>query len=176
MSTLNSFVVRAPVAADADDVARVHVQGWREAYSDLVPESFYDEAALLRRQAMWRSLLDKPLPIGRRVSVAEVNGQIVGFALAGDPPGDEPSRARQLFALYITGHHYGSGVGQALLDAVLGTEPAQLWVAEGNPRARAFYRRNGFEPDGGRKADADIDNLIEIRLVRGAIHSLSAGR
>jgi GNAT superfamily N-acetyltransferase len=166
MSALNNFVVRAPVAADADDVARVHVQGWREAYADLVPESFYGEAALLQRQAMWRSLLDKPLPIGRRVSVAEVNGQIVGFALAGDAQDNEPACALQLFALYITRRHYGSGVGQALLDAVLGTEPAQLWVAEDNPRARAFYRRNGFEPDGARKLDADVDNLIEIRLVR----------
>jgi ribosomal protein S18 acetylase RimI-like enzyme len=166
MPAQNSFVVRTPVPTDADEIAGVHVQGWREAYSHLVPESFYGEAALLRRQKMWRSMLDEPLPTAHRVAVAEVNGRIVGFALAGETQDSDPARALQLFALYITQHHYGSGAGQALLDATLGTEPAQLWVAEDNPRARAFYRRNGFEQDGRRKVDADVNGLIEIRLVR----------
>lgn len=43
---------------------------------------------------------------------------------------------------------HGSGLGQALLDTAIGTEPAYLWIMAGNPRAEAFYRRNGFVPDG----------------------------
>jgi hypothetical protein len=74
MSALNGFAIRPQVPADADEIARVHVQGWREAYSHLVPESFYGEAALLRRQAMWRSMLDEPLPT-RRIAVGEVDGR-----------------------------------------------------------------------------------------------------
>lgn len=43
--------------------------------------------------------------------------------------------------------------------------PAQLWVAEEKPRARRFYERNGFTPDGARFVDETLD-LAEARLVR----------
>lgn len=39
-------------------------------------------------------------------------------------------------------------MGQALLDAAIGDAGAFLWVAADNPRAHAFYRRNGFAADG----------------------------
>ena len=56
--------------------------------------------------------------------------------------------------------------GQALLDAVLGEEPAQLWVAEANPRAIRFYERNGFRADGATLTDPAVEDLREIRMVR----------
>ena len=43
---------------------------------------------------------------------------------------------------------------------------AFLWVAELNPRAIAFYRKNRFEPDGERTVSAERENLVEIRMVR----------
>ena len=40
-------------------------------------------------------------------------------------------------------------------------------VAELNPRARAFYRRNGFAADGTRKVGSFLgEDLAEIRMVR----------
>lgn len=42
---------------------------------------------------------------------------------------------------------------------------SQLWVAELNPRARRFYERNGFHPDGARYVDETLD-LAEVRHVR----------
>jgi hypothetical protein len=42
-------------------------------------------------------------------------------------------------------------------------ESAVLWVADPNPRAHAFYRREGFEPDGGQATDFGVR---EIRMVR----------
>jgi 2-(1,2-epoxy-1,2-dihydrophenyl)acetyl-CoA isomerase len=38
-------------------------------------------------------------------------------------------------------------------------------VFEQNPRARAFYARHGFVPDGARATD-DWTGLPEVRLVR----------
>ena len=60
----------------------------------------------------------------------------------------------------------GRGWAARLLDAVLGDEPAQLLVAKDNPRAHAFYRKHRFRPDGHELADPDLDNLVEVRLVR----------
>lgn len=55
---------------------------------------------------------------------------------------------------------------QVLLDTVVTPRtPAQLWVAESNPRARRFYEKNGFLPDGARFVVERLD-LAELRLVR----------
>ncbi len=50
------------------------------------------------------------------------------------------------------------------MDAVIGEQPAFLWVAEDNPRARAFYARNRFRADGAEVTE-DI-GLTEVRLTR----------
>ena len=58
------------------------------------------------------------------------------------------STSLQLEKLYSRPAALGTGVGQALLDAAIGDAPAYLWLVDGNARAAAFYRRNGFRPDG----------------------------
>jgi ribosomal protein S18 acetylase RimI-like enzyme len=93
----------------------------------------------------------------------------VGFVVRGpaaEHQGHQPEREEQLYALYVLSTCYGHGVGQALLDQVLGERPAQLWVARDNARARRFYERNGFTADGTEQVDPDLDGLVEIRMVR----------
>ena len=162
---MTQFEVIAPTLSHADEMARVHVQGWKEAYSGLLPAQFYGDDALARRRRMWTSVLSQGA-IPERLRIATSDDTVIGIAYAGAAAGSEPARELELYMIYLTSDHYGSGAGQALLDAVLGEEPAQLWVAEENPRAIAFYRRNGFAPDGERKVDADAYDLVEIRLVR----------
>lgn len=65
--------------------------------------------------------------------------------------------------MYVRPDHHGTGVGTLLLEAVLPTRPAELWVVEANPRARRFYEKHGFVPDGARFVD-DLD-IVEIRMV-----------
>ena len=78
----------------------------------------------------------------------------------------ELPRDRQLYNIYVSHAAHGIGVGQALLDGVLGEEPAMLWVAKENPRAIAFYRRNGFELDGAEELDPATPLLTHARMVR----------
>jgi GNAT superfamily N-acetyltransferase len=73
---------------------------------------------------------------------------IVGWATSSNGHEAEAPRDLELNAIYIRASHYGSGAGQLLLDAAIGSSPAFLWVAADNPRARAFYTRNGFTADG----------------------------
>lgn len=47
----------------------------------------------------------------------------------------------------------------------LAGRPAELWVAQDNARARRFYEKNGFVHEGDGKVDADLDGLIEARMV-----------
>ncbi|MHA7200304.1 GNAT family N-acetyltransferase [Arthrobacter alkaliphilus] len=72
--------------------------------------------------------------------------------------------------LYTLRRVHGLGVGQALVDAVIGNSAAFLWVLEDNPRAQAFYRKNGFRPDGTRELlPPEWHELPEIRMVRAAV-------
>jgi ribosomal protein S18 acetylase RimI-like enzyme len=103
------------------------------------------------------------------IRIAEDGGRIIGFAFVGpsfSPEGQELPRDRQVFNLYVAAAHHGSGVGQALLDATAGDGPAMLWVAKDNPRAVAFYRRNGFEFDGAEQSDPGAAKIVSARMVR----------
>jgi len=162
--------IRTPVLADAPAIARVQIDAWRETYSGYMPDSFFDEESYGRRLAMWTHVLGADGPPGRR-AVAELDHRIVGFANAGssDSPdarnGHDPVREVHLYAIYVLARAQGQGLGQQLLDAVIGELPAQLWVMRGNEGAVAFYRRNGFEPDGVEVVDEQL-GIVEVRMVR----------
>ena len=72
------------------------------------------------------------------------DGRVIGIAGVGVSQDNPPPTRRQLFFLYLRASEHGSGAGQDLLDEVLGDESVSLWVLEDNPRARAFYIRNGL--------------------------------
>jgi GNAT superfamily N-acetyltransferase len=156
------IVVRRAVPDDAERIADIQITGWRETYPHLLSPDFL--AGLEPQTEGYREGIARAV---RAVyNVAELDGDVVGFAIAGPPREDDPPRDWELALLYQYARAHGSGTGQALLDAAIGDRPAFLWVAEGNPRAQAFYRRNGFVPDGARKVAADWEDLAEIRMVR----------
>lgn len=161
-----AITVRTATAADAADIARVQVRGWHEAYTGRMPQSVLDSLDEVHRTEVWGRIITT----GRSATwVAERDGAIIGFASAG-PTMDEdgiPGRT-QLYAIYVLADHYGSGAGAALLTATIGEEPASLWVLADNPRARAFYAKHGFAPDGVEQDDTAWGEPIhEVRLVRG---------
>ena len=164
-----SFSLRQPALSDAANVAELHVQTWRETYSHLLPEDFFTERHVQGRHRMWEHILGNPGG-DRCVRIAEDDQQeILGFAMTGPsfgPEGQELPRDRQLFCLYVAAAHHGTGVGQALLDATAGNAPTMLWVAKDNPRAVAFYRRNGFEFDGVEQQDPGAPKITDARMVR----------
>ena len=51
------------------------------------------------------------------------------------------------------------------MDAVIGDGGAYLWLATDNARARAFYRKHGFELDGAEQFDTEW-SCHESRMVR----------
>ena len=159
-----NWTLRRPTPSDADGLARVHNECWREAYGTLLPADFYDDSALERRQKLWAGLVRSD-PAAQRLRLAEADDQVIGFASAVPTDHDNP-RSTQLRMLYVLRRFHGSGAGQALLDAVVGSEPCQLWVARDNRRAQAFYRRNGFVPDGAEKQEDRAGDLWVMRLVR----------
>lgn len=156
------LTVRPPRAADIPALARVHVQAWQEAYRGLFSDAILDDPTFVpRRERFWTNVLADDS--GRtRAALAEIDGDVVGLALSG--PSETADAQRQLYNLYLLAAHHGSGAGRALLDAVLDAdEDVILWVADPNPRAQAFYRKQGFAPDGPVKVEQGVR---EIRMRR----------
>lgn len=159
---VRDVVVRRAVAEDAAGIAAVHIQAWREAYAHLVPAEALARLSLTQRELRWAELIPADTP---HIWVALDGDRIVGWA--SNSHGHGTPRDRELEGLYLLASHYGSGAGQELVDAAIGTEPAFLWVAEDNPRARAFYARNGFVPDGAVDTHSLAGTPVQaIRMVR----------
>jgi GNAT superfamily N-acetyltransferase len=156
--------VRPAVLTDARGIAEVHVKVWQEAYAHLVGGDALSRLSVDQRELRWREII----PLANAATwVATVEGVVVGFAGSGPSRDPEPPRDLELQSLNVLASHYGTGAGQRLLDAAVGDAPAMLWVADDNPRARAFYARNGFQPDGTTKMGPVAGTeILEALLVR----------
>jgi GNAT superfamily N-acetyltransferase len=160
------YAIRPAVPADAHEMAKVHVGTWRETYRGLMSDATLDDPGLLNwREDFWSAALTDPRFHQNVVAVASHAGSLIGIAMSG-PSLDASGVPQQLYVLYTYAEFHGSGVGAALLDAVIDwSSPAALWVADPNPRAQAFYRKYGFRTDGKVKVE---DGVREIRMVRVA--------
>lgn len=159
-----SPIVRPAVVADALGIATVHVRAWQETYSHLLPADRLAALAPEDRNDGWRRILEGD---DEEAWVAEVDGHIVGWITTSSRDPARQPRARELNGLYTLAEVHGSGIGQQLLDTGIGTEPAFLWSAADNPRAAAFYRRNGFVLDGATDEYAMLGTAVTIvRWVR----------
>jgi ribosomal protein S18 acetylase RimI-like enzyme len=170
---MGEVTVRRAGEADAPEVARVQVTGWHEAYTGRMPQSILDSLDLDRSTRWWHAIIagHEPLDAPGEVWVAECDGMVIGFASAGDSRDEDTAPGeRELYAIYVLAEHYGRGAGQALLDAAIGRAAASLWVLEDNPRARAFYERNGFRTDGSAKDDDRWGEPVrEVRMARATV-------
>lgn len=153
--------VRPATATDAAALGAVHVRAWRDSYRGIKPDDYLDGLSVEDRQGWWRATLADPPARYTAILVAEGATGIVGFAVVG-PSGREPAgRLGELFMLNVDPAAWGTGAGRALLEAATaalaraGFAEAVLWVAPGNTRARRFYGRAGWSPDG-----TEIDAVI----------------
>ncbi len=151
-------------------MARVNVRCWQETYRGLMSDAVLDDPGFLAaREGFWTAALTDERYRENRVAVAERDRELVGIAMSGPPLDAAAAWVRQLYVLYAYAAHHGTGVGPALLEAVVDPEePVALWVADPNPRAQAFYRKHGFVADGTTQV---ADGVREIRMVRGVQHS-----
>ncbi|MET4705020.1 GNAT family N-acetyltransferase [Frigoribacterium sp. UYMn621] len=158
-------MIRQPRFSEAAAIAAIQVDGLRDTYGHLLPAEFSGDAALRRRSAMWTKILGGET-IPDRLFVAESSSRIQGFAFVGSSLEARPARELCLHMIYVRSEQHGTGIGQALLEAAGREDPLQLWMAKDNPRAYAFYRRNGFVFEGTERVDSAADDLEEIQLVR----------
>jgi GNAT superfamily N-acetyltransferase len=172
--------IRPAGPADADALAEVHVRSWQAGYRDLLPADFLAGLSIPDRAERWRGRLREERPPAA-TTVAELDGELIGFASVGRSRDEDLSPAEwlELNTIYLLPGAWGTGAAGRLLQAALSDEyPYFLWVFADNQRAQAFYRKAGFVPDGASKPITIADTtLTEVRFCKqpGAIPS-SPGR
>ncbi|HJQ05183.1 MAG TPA: GNAT family N-acetyltransferase [Nocardioides sp.] len=159
------MLIQPATVEDAEELTDLHLDTWEEAYADLMPASVFVERREGRseRIARWREILAGSA--SSSLLARSDSRRLIGFASTG--PGRDLDAtdlpALELMALYVRAETYGTGIGDRLMDAAIGSAPAYLWVLEGNARAIRFYERHGFVFDG---ATTEESFGVERRMVR----------
>lgn len=140
------MLIRQAVAGDRDAITALHLASWQDAYVNELPgEVLRDEVpGYLRDKWLARRLAGPEVTL-----VAEAAGTLAGFVCAltdCDPP--------LIDNLHVRPDLRGGGTGARLLRSVRTALRAErfghayLTVLESNPRALAFYLREGGTDEG----------------------------
>lgn len=141
-----THIVREATLADVPEIAKVHVDAWRETYEGLMSQRALTSHSYADREALW----NRALAPGSATClfVAESDGEIVGFAAGGPSHSAVSGFGAELYAIYLLDRVKRRGAGRALFDAVRSRlrerafKRMLLWVLDGN-EAAAFYEAQG---------------------------------
>ncbi|MET8569835.1 GNAT family N-acetyltransferase [Streptomyces sp. NPDC004783] len=166
--------VREMTLADCDRVAEIRVRGWQWAYRGLMPQPYLDGLGVGEDAERTRARFTRAAPGTVDLVAQDDGGTVLGWACHGAyRDGERRTGDAELYALYVDTGHLGTGVGRALLResvrrcAAAGHARMLLWVVEGNARARRFYERAGFRPDGAEEASEVAGVPVpEVRYAR----------
>lgn len=148
--------IRAITIDDADALAKIHIDAWKEAYRDLVPIEHLNGLNYAHRAAGFRSAIaDKR---EETYCAEDING-LLGFVTLGscrDRDVDH-STTGEIWGIYLAPGHWRKGIGSKLCqyaESVLRSRHCHqivLWVFEANASARRFYEALGFTIEGATK-------------------------
>jgi GNAT superfamily N-acetyltransferase len=159
--------IRKASPRDEPVIAELYVASRRAAWRGIVDDAYLDG---LHVEEEGRELVTDfaPRDAGWRILVGEDGGRIVGFVTL---VADHESRTGHVGALFVSPDRFRSGIGTSLLDATLaalehdGCDQAILWTLEEDRGLTAFYRRRGWEPDGGTQI-IELDRSRTVHRLR----------
>ncbi len=140
--------------ADAAQLARVHVQAWRESYRGLLPEDYLRRLSAPLHARRWRARL---LRLDEITLAAESqDGALVAYASGQAAREAHGPFEGEITTLYVLRAAQRIGLGRALMTGVAraladrGAHSLVVWVLRDNRRARDFYEGLGGAPAGER--------------------------
>ena len=138
-------MVRDATAEDAEAIARVHADAWRDTYAGLLPEAMIAGFSYDHVLPRWR----ERLPAVAAHSILVWERPVAGFAYAGPEREGDAVHRGEVYAIYLAPGRRRSGGGRALMTAAAdrlaaaGMTSMLVWVLRENQVARAFYEGLG---------------------------------
>jgi GNAT superfamily N-acetyltransferase len=184
--------IRDSTRADRPAVEAVRRASWREAYAGLIGQSYIERATSgpsgISHPAPWRRTLiavsdsgtPEPMVVGYTAfgperSVLGPQRGTTGRAAADRPPltaAGLAGEAGEVYAIYVAPSWWSTGTGRSLMEAAVaglvstGYRRAVLWVLDTNSRARRFYEKAGWAPDGAANTMEALGGVVEVRYIR----------
>ncbi len=144
-----SYVVRYARANDADGIARVEIEAWRDAYATLLPRRYLVDALDLARCAEgWRRRLSRRQTGTFVIDTGGRFSRIVGYTSCGASQDRGLPFKGEIKELYLLPDYQGRGMGRRLCStaaarlAADGHKSMCVEVIEGSP-SRFFYEALG---------------------------------
>jgi len=139
--------VRAAMPRDAEAIARVYVESWRDAYPGILPAKLLLTLTVPGQAARWKSAIAAKGREGVLVAEREGDG-VIGMTSFGPARDAGLGFDSEIYTLYVHPLTTGEGVGRTLLaggfDALArrGHAGCIIWAHAKNP-ARFFYEAMG---------------------------------
>jgi GNAT superfamily N-acetyltransferase len=144
---VSTLTVRRARPSDADAVARVYIEAWRDTYPLVLPAKLLLGMSVERQTLRWRNAIT--LAAREAVYVAEDDkGRILGMTSLGRARDSALGYDAEIYTLYVAPLMTGRGIGRALLAGAFaalaerGHARCVIWAHAKNP-ARFFYEAMG---------------------------------
>jgi len=172
MPHTSEWLVEQAVPEDAEALAYMHAESFKEAY---LGDDEERNAAVLAESAAFMS----PDRLRKRVELIHesmLNSDREFYAVVNDDAGIaigliygfKEESLQELSALYINKQYFGSGLAQALAGEFLEwcdrDKPVEVGVFVENARAQKFYQKIGFQAT-GKAHDSYYEFLPETKMI-----------
>jgi GNAT superfamily N-acetyltransferase len=185
--------IRPATAADEPIITQIRRETWIAAYAQIIDPEIIDRVTAPRDGASAGPRPDRTSLVAVASPGAGIAGAgvIVGYASFGPEravaslasvgsgtspgalsPAGRAGETGELYSLYVAPARWSTGAGRALTDAALdglravGYRRVVLWTLTENARARRFYDKAGFAPDGATNILAGLGRVEELRYAR----------
>jgi len=142
-----TITIRRARPADAEAVARIYVESWRDTYPGVLPARLLLSMTVEGQTARWRNAI--AIAARESVFVAEDNrNNVLGMTSMGRARDSDLGYDAEIYTLYVHPFVTGCGVGRALLTGAFsalaqkGFVNCVIWAHAKNP-ARYFYEAMG---------------------------------
>lgn len=144
------FSIRKATTDDLRQISYIHVDCWREAYCGII------EKILLDRLSYGKSYENFKFTFQRGTQlffVAEVDGQIVGFAVGGISRDEDLLYEGEIYAMYVRKEFHKIGIGKAFILTFaeefkkLNWQNFIVWCLKKNKTCGFYEKMGGFQEE-----------------------------
>jgi ribosomal protein S18 acetylase RimI-like enzyme len=167
MTREEQVIIRSPSPEDASDIARVHVDAWRETYNGILPTEVLEGLSYERREQHWHEVLSDPSSNTILYVLDRVGEGIKGFVAVGPERDQVKGYDGELYAIYLLKEVQGQGHGRRLFERGIealrqkGFQSMVLWVLKDNP-SRGFYEHLGGVVVGEKPIEIGEREYVEL--------------